>query len=200
MKVAKINKDMIMRAALKLILEHNSSASLTIRDVAKELGCSHPNIYNYYSSMLELRWDCLLRAMEEMMEHTARNLTPEGDSDTRFQQFFLVLCAYFLEHPGYYRLIWFDPMGESIPEHAVPRLQAPGLRLRDFALNLYPELGNPQVAAESMLMIHRYFHGEMSTIISGRVIPEDFETIKKRVAHNCLWLMHAFIKEIHEEI
>jgi AcrR family transcriptional regulator len=199
MKVAKINKDMILQAALKLILEQGGSAALTIRDVAKELGCSHPNIYNYYSSMLELRWDCLLWALETMMEHARQHLSPDGDSDTRFKQFFLVLSSYFLEHPAYYRLIWFDPMGDSVPDYALPRLQEPSLRLRDFALELYPELGNPQTAAETMLLIHRYFHGEMSAIISGRVLPEDFMTITKRVAHNCLWMMRACITDIHEE-
>lgn len=200
MKVAKLNKDMILHAALRLISKQGGSAALTIRDVAKELGCSHPNIYNYYSSMLALRWDCLLWAINEMLEETARNLSEEGDSDTRFKQFFLFLCSYFLERQDHYRLIWFDPMGEAVPDYALPSLQAPGLRLRDYALNLYPQLGNPQVAAESMLMIHRYFHGEMSAIISGRVPLEDANTVKKRVAHNCLWLMRAFIKEIQEDL
>lgn len=198
MKVAKINKDMILQAALKLIEEKKSSNAITIRDVAKELGCSHPNIYNYYPSMLDLRWDCLLWVLSAMMEHTGKHMTQEGDNDARFKQFFQVLSSYFLKHPSYYRLIWFDPMGERIPEHVLPYLQEPSQRLRDFALELYPELGNPQTAAETMLMIHRYFHGEMSVIISGRMIPEDYEITIKRVAHNCLWMMRACINDIGE--
>lgn len=195
MKAAKINREMILEAALRLILDQGGSVSLTIRDIARKLGCTHPNIYNYYDSMSELRWDCLLWALQDMLESNGSMSQLQGDSDTQFCMFIETLYDYFLARPGFYRLIWFDPMGSGIPERALEKLQAPSLRLRDFCLRLYPQIGNPQDAERTMLLVHRYFHGEMATWISGRITEADSETVKQRIIQNCLWLVKSYLRE-----
>jgi AcrR family transcriptional regulator len=188
MKANKLSKEIVIETTIQLILDRQGSQNLTIRDISAALGCSHPNIYNYYQTMQELRWDCLLRVLNIMLESVTQRLTTSPDREERYLDFFAALLDFSLQHIGWYKLIWFDPMEKEIPEHVKPHLAAPSIWLGKFVYELYPELGSLEQASRTIMMIHRYFHGEIATLISLRSPFEEEAVLQKRVLTNC-WLL-----------
>ncbi len=190
----KISKEIIVKTAMKIILQKNGSSGLTIRDIAKKLECSHPNIYNYYSSVDELYWDCIIYALNDMQLNVLKKIPLTATNDEKFLWFFAYLLQYSIDHVGWYRLIWFDPIGIPIPDKAIPYVTAPGIKLRDFLLELYPEIKIPDKAEQIARIIHRYFHGELASYITSRVHLETDLVFKLKILKNCFYLMQSFLK------
>ncbi len=186
----KINKDAIIEKTMILIYQKNGSLNITVRDIAKSLGCSHPNIYNYYNDLNELLWDCLTYALNEMMNYVIPFLNLSNEPKEKFKIFFDSLLNFALDHISWYKLIWYDPMNSEIPEKVKPLLSKPGIYLNNLMLEMFPELLTIESASQISRILHRYIHGELSTVIAARVILENKEEFINSVLDNCLLMIN----------
>lgn len=125
-------------AVLTLIDNGLGFRDLNLRRVARQVGCAHTNAYNYFSSWEELLWFSLEGAMEgllcsaglphnpgslsnpELLNHI-RSFPGPGEKGNLFE----VYVDFAYRHPGWYRLIWLDPMGGKPPEEILSLLHVP---------------------------------------------------------------------------
>ena len=63
-----ITKEQVVETTLKLIKDSENIRSVNLRGVAREIGCAHTNLYNYFSSFDELLWCAHIRILEIFLE------------------------------------------------------------------------------------------------------------------------------------
>ena len=192
-----LNKEIIIETTMNLIIEKNGSQNITIRDIAKSLNCSHPNIYNYYSDLDELRWDCLVYALKDMISTVLSALETSPDQWQRFNCFFKNLTIYSLTHTAWYKLIWFDPMSKDIPEKIKPLLLLPGQNLANMLLDIFPQLKTIENSYEISRILHRYLHGELCINISARITYETEADFSNMIETNCENIMRNFLNQLN---
>lgn len=163
-----IDKKQIIDAAVKLVKEKNGSSSLTIREIASVLGCSHPNIYNYYGSLDELRWDVVEALLQRMMSLVIAGQDGPVTVENRLAMFLERLIIYYLDNTGWYRIVWFDELKGKMPANTRKIAAAPRVRFSNFLGKIYPDIDNDEILLSVTDTVHNYIHGQMAKYINGR--------------------------------
>jgi AcrR family transcriptional regulator len=195
MKQAKIklSKTIIIKTTLELINEKQGSSFVTIREIAKKLNCSHPNIYNYYNSVDMLLWDCLENVMLKMIDTVLISTSIVQISD-KLKTFFEKLLDFYLNNKGWYNLIWFDHIKGQMPDNIKKIINKPRQEFCIFLQEIYPNYNLTPIAENITDTIHSYIHGQVSRIISGRIFIQDQNAIKKHIILTSIELVDLYIK------
>lgn len=195
MKQAKIklSKTIIIKTTLELINEKQGSSFVTIREIAKKLNCSHPNIYNYYNSVDMLLWDCLENVMLKMIDTVLISTSIVQISD-KLKTFFEKLLDFYLNNKGWYNLIWFDHIKGQMPDNAKKIINKPRQEFCIFLQEIYPNYNLTPIAEDITDTIHSYIHGQVSRIISGRIFIQNQNAIKKHIILTSIELVDLYIK------
>lgn len=191
--MAKLSKEKIINKTLELIVENNSSQALNIRQIARSLNCSHANIYNYYSGIEELRWDCLGEALIRMLEIVEKDLE-NCSSDKKFASFLHTWIKYGINNTGLYRLIWFDEFKGDIPENIKKIISIPMQELCNFLIEEFPHLSNNTNIKKIAHRIICYTHGEIAVFINQRSDVADKNEAFDEIYKNSLSIAYQIIK------
>jgi len=155
-KLYSAGKDAFVKAVLDMLDEGASLRELNLRKVARRVGCAHTNVYNYFESFENLLWWSLKHALE----HMASMVDPaQGDLVSSYVDFAL-------DHPGWYRLIWLDPLSGNPPAGVAEYLPVPAEILTRWVED---RAGGASDTSEKIWIFHGYLHGELSAITAGRV-------------------------------
>lgn len=163
-KYTSAGKELFVSALLEMLDSGTGLRELNLRKVARRIGCAHTNAYNYVASWEELIWWALKEALERMIAPTL-----EGEKDP-----FEASVDFALNHPGWYRLIWLEPLSEPPPQEVLDYLPEPAnLFTRELQRMLVAYRGKePEIWADPLeqkaRILHAYLHGELSSICSGR--------------------------------
>jgi len=195
-----ITKEQIIATTLDLIEIKQGREILTIREISKVLGCSHPNIYNYYASIDNLLWDVLELVLETMMEFVIKKIQPEQNPDQKFQTFVSSIVIFSLNNPGWYKLLWFDEIKTEIPLKTQEKVKIPGQKFAEFVLSLYPEIGDLKTTTSFTKLIHSYMHGEICKYITHRNFRDDREVLTESITKNSFMLLKMLIAKNTSEV
>lgn len=190
----KISKDNIIEETLTIINERGSSNSVTIRDIATRMGCSHPNIYNYYQSLDMLRWDCLEAVMIRMVNRVMEQVSQVKNDDNKMEYFFEHLLDFYLANKGWYSLIWFDNIGGPIPDKIKEVIVMPRQKFCLFLSECYPNHKLTGIGEEITDTIHSYIHGQMAKYVTGRSFFPDLMELKQRIIRTAMEIIDYYIK------
>lgn len=179
MKSKHLNEKVIVDKALEIIERTEELGSFNMRQLARELGCAHTNIYNYYDSFDQLLWTVAANAMQIMSDKIFLDETLEG-----FMRRYLDFA---FEHSGLYRLIWFYKIESEMPDQLksaflYPSIKSVEIYKKEMGLTVGEEFEAIQVALA-------YAHGEIAMALNKRVAISDLETWKKRVLQNALTIL-----------
>ncbi len=188
----KISKENIIEITLEMINERGTSSSVTIRDIAIRMGCSHPNIYNYYQSLDMLRWDCLEVVMIKMVETIMNKVSLIEERENKMPSFFDYLLDFYLENRGWYSLIWFDQIGGQMPEKVKEVIIMPRKQFCLFLEECYPQYKLTDMAEEITDTVHSYIHGQMAKYVTGRSFFPDLKKLKERVVKTSLEIIYYY--------
>ncbi|WP_055669626.1 TetR/AcrR family transcriptional regulator [Desnuesiella massiliensis] len=171
-----VSKEIILETTLSLIDKNEGIKDVTLRDIAKKIGCAHTNLYNYFSSLDEIFWEALGQVLLMMMDYSSSGLSNEKDDEGRFFLILSNLIDFSMEHPGWYRFIWFDSIDGSPSPEVTKILHKPGEGFSELI-----KLGNSNISDEKANLIgdilHSYLHGELCKWINNRsFISRDEET------------------------
>lgn len=195
-----ISREMITETAALLIEETGDRKSVTLREIAKRLGCAHTNLYNYYGSLNEIWWDAaawiLMRMMDETREETASDVPPLPESPERD-----VLCVFLkffdfsVDHPGWYRFLWLEKQ-EGTPSPEAVRILSGATESTFTALSKIAgdSLAPDRIRQLSDIMFC-YTYGEITSWIHNRRSHESRDAMKQRLADNLKLLYSLFMKE-----
>jgi len=176
MKNRHLTEAIIVNKALEIVESTEGLGSFNMRNLARELGCAHTNIYNYFDSFNSLLWAVAANAMRRMSEFIFVENTLE-DFMSRYVDFAF-------EHSGLYRLIWFYKIESQMPAHlkesfAYPSKKSVEIYKKAFGLAEGEDFEAIQVSLA-------YAHGEIAMALNKRIDISDLEVWKKRVLRNAL--------------
>jgi len=179
-----ITREMIVETAAGMIEENCGIRNVTLREIAKRLGCAHTNLYNYFSGLSEIYWEVagwiLTQLIADARLRELREKIPEGNIFSMLSQF----VDFSIDHPGWYQFLWLESLvGEPSP-HVVEVLQSP----TDYIGEAVRKTAGMKVPDESVKQIgdimFNYTYGEISTWIHQRSAGDSREALQKRIDTN----------------
>ncbi len=187
----------LIDAALALIDEAGGCRGVTLRAIAARAGCAHTNVYNYFPSLESLFWDALLEAQRRSGEAVGRQVAQAAPGTPAVLGAFVAAMIEFARtHPGWYRLIWLEPIGKPVPPGLLPRLSQPRQRLAELIQPLLGAGVSWDEARRVTDLLHSYVHGEICKLISERDAVDQDRGDALRTVENTLRLLRLLRTEV----
>ncbi len=157
-----------------LIAEKGSSREVNLREISRRVGCAHTNVYNYYSSLDELRWAAFRKTLDLYAAALLDGLDDSLTGHAYFCRLIKNMVDFAAVNPGLYRFIASDPIDpESIPLDIVSYVG----RMKAYFIEVISVLCADRVdneRAESIgNILLAYLDGETFNLINGRILPNE---------------------------
>jgi AcrR family transcriptional regulator len=157
-------------AALAHIDKSGGAGGLNLRELSRTIGCAHTNAYNYFASSDELVWHSLVGALARLMQYTLDAMAQVGaDPGPRLEAFVGSQVEFAMAHPGWYRLIWLDPLPGTPPPALVSALNEPRMLFAEIIAKLAPPALGEGQARHIADILHNYLHGALSKLVAERL-------------------------------
>ncbi|HEU4539241.1 MAG TPA: TetR/AcrR family transcriptional regulator [Polyangiaceae bacterium] len=157
-------------ASLALVTERGVEG-LTLRDLAKRVGVTHPAVYRYFPDKAALLASVAEEGFWEMRSAVIRACAPYPDTRSRFNKLVDAYVRFAVEHPAHFRLM-FGP--EAAEKWSVPSLRAAETATFNLCLDAVIEgqrdgLVRQGEAREIALAGWAMMHGLASLVLNGLV-------------------------------
>ena len=189
----KITKELIIEKTLELIKENEGSINVNLRKIAKELGCNHTNIYNYFNS----REDLLLHTMIELIDQIRKyGIVKDSTSSSKdiIKTYTKYIISFAINNSGWYKFIWFENFSKSHLDKFLGECVRPEFIMKEPLEAMLPSLSQKELGHILMLM-HGYIHGEISKYICSRSTIESEEDLFNIIMTNIDFLLQNIIKK-----
>ncbi len=195
-----ITKEQAVMAALDLLQDKGEVRGVNLREIAHVLGCAHTNLYHYFPSLGALLWAVHTEVQKRFTAEVARELEAAGDGRDRLRRFFFALAALYVDHEGWFRLLWLAPMEGPAPEEdkaaTGEAVDAMVEALEGICLAMAPPAPARERIHSVLHDVHCYMVGEVSNFISGRGLIRDARQLKDHIAQTAAAF---FILALREE-
>lgn len=152
-----LSRERILSAYLGLLDEPDPSGSSNFRGLAARLGCAHTNLYNFFPDWDALRW----AGAGEVLDRTADFMEDgEGDPVARYVRFAL-------DHPAWYRLVWFDRLEGPPPPDMGARAARATAPVAVWLASARPRASRA-AREEALAAGHDLVHGTLAKVLAGR--------------------------------
>jgi AcrR family transcriptional regulator len=163
--------DRFVEVTLELIEEQGGSTNVSLREVARRVGCAPTNVYNYFDGFSGLLWEALRRAVMDYAQALGKGLDDAMAPLDYFRQVITNYVTYSQEHPGLYRFISLDPVNEGdYPDEVVGTVEALVAWLVDVIVACAPGTSHAD-AENTCFVIDAYISGESANLITDRAFP-----------------------------
>ncbi len=187
----------LLEAALALIDEAEGCRGVTLRAIAAQAGCAHTNVYNYFPSLESLFWESLAEAQSRSMESIGKYMARALPGSPEVLGAVVSATIEFARtHPGWYRLIWLEPISKDMPPGLVPRLKRPREVLTEMIRPLLGAEASPDEARRVTDMLHSYVHGEICKLITRRDLADKEPAEPRRIVENAVMLLRLLKEDI----
>ncbi|MBU5486011.1 TetR/AcrR family transcriptional regulator [Clostridium sp. MSJ-11] len=188
-----VSKEIILEITLSLIDKNEGIKNVTLRDIAKKVGCAHTNLYNYFSSLDEIFWEALGQVLLMMMDYSSNGMSDKKDDEERFFLILSNLIDFSMEHPGWYRFIWFESIGGNPSPEVTKILNKPGEGFSDLIKMSNKNIPNERANYIGNIL-HSYLHGELCKWINNRSFINTREETKAIILSNLKYLYKLLIQ------
>ncbi|MBW9153485.1 TetR/AcrR family transcriptional regulator [Clostridium estertheticum] len=190
-----INKEIIIKTTLRLIGENEGIKDVNLRGIAKKIGCSHTNLYNYFSSLDEIFWEALGYVLLKMIDYVEIGLDSESNSEENFYLYLSNIIDFSMDHPGWYRLIWLESIGGSPSPEVIKILHKPNQKFCDALIKASSDNFSKEKAKFISDILHSYSHGELCKWINDRSFVLGKSETKIKIFSNLKLLYKLLIQE-----
>ena len=168
---------------LALIAEKGGSKELNLREISRRVGCAHTNVYNYFTSLDDLRWAAFRKGLRIYAVAMSAGLDEPLSGHAYFRRLVGNLVGFAVDHPGLHRFLSSDPIDpDEIPADVLTTV----ISLKTFYMDCLALLCGDRLDGDGVdrlgHIILSYIDGETLNLINGRVLPE--EDIVGRVTRN----------------
>jgi len=188
----KINREQIIHTTLQLINQKEEIRYVNLREIARLMGCSHTNLYNYFNSLEDILWASVEQALIKLNEYVNCNIQDMETYEEQLDYYFSRIIEFYLKNKGWFRLIWFEKLNGQRPKET---LDAVIYTVNSMIDIFYPPYRNKLTKDEMHYILHNvhcYLHGEIFIYISGRGLIKDEIRFKKYVNCQCIKLMGLY--------
>ncbi len=174
-------KEAVIEAAVRMIDESKGLRNVSLRVIAKEMGCAHTNLYNYFDNLEEIYWQALGNVLVKMITFCLKDTEKQNDPGEKLFQTISNIIDFSFDHEGWYRLIWFEPLnGEPTPEVRKILFQPAEIFTRSLMEASERELIKEEAEVISGIIL-RYLHGELSIWINHRSFIQEKAELKSKI-------------------
>ncbi|SET45306.1 transcriptional regulator, TetR family [Natronincola peptidivorans] len=179
-----INRNLVIETVLGLIEENGGIKNVNLRGIAKEIGCAHTNLYNYFDSFNEIIWEALGQVVLKMMAYVESNVDSELKDDEKIFMIFSTIIDFSMDHPGWFRLIWLEEIDGKPSNEVIQTLFKPGEGLKEELIKASGNELTEERAVEIGDILHTYIHGELCKWINNRSFTNSIEEAKAKLLSN----------------
>lgn len=190
-----VSKDLIVETALKLIDEKGGLKDVNLRGIAKEIGCAHTNLYNYFDSFDEIIWEVLGQILMRMIANVEFKINTTTNDEEKFYLALEAILEFSLMHPGWYRIVWFELIGGEPSSQLSEILAKPATGLNQLIIKASPEVITEDKADKIADILHSYLHGEICKWINQRGPVMSVEETIAKILSNLKFLYKLLIEE-----
>lgn len=171
--------------ATRELMALEGPSSVSFRSVARSLGCAHTNLYNHFPDLESLLWACGDSVLSLMPEAIAIAPRGGGSSRTRLERFFGKALAFYLDHPGWFQLLWSHPFSGPRPQSNRDAGDSSIKRVVEIFSRELEHCTDPRSAHAILHVVHAYLHGELAIFFSGRSIYGTRAGLERHVVARC---------------
>ena len=171
--------------ATRELMALEGPSSVSFRSVARSLGCAHTNLYNHFPDLESLLWACGDSVLSLMPEAVAIAPRAGGSPRSRLERFFGKALAFYLDHPGWFQLLWSHPFGGPRPQSNRDVGDASIQRVVEIFSHELEHGTDPEPAHAILHVVHAYLHGELAIFFAGRSIYSTRSELERNVVVRC---------------
>ncbi|WP_185648784.1 TetR/AcrR family transcriptional regulator [Clostridium sp. DJ247] len=190
-----VSKEIIIETTLRLIEEKEGIKDVNLREIAKNIGCAHTNLYNYFNSLDEIFWEALGQVILKMIDYSETNLTTETDPEEKFYLLLSNIIDFSMDHPGWYRLIWLESIGGKPSIEVIKILDTSDEGFNEAIIKASNNKLSEEKASLIGDILHGYLHGELCKWINNRSFINSIEKTKMNIFSNLKYLYKLLIQQ-----
>lgn len=111
-----ISKEQRMReyfiTAAREILQAEGMKALNVRAIAERAGYSYATLYNYFSDIKELIFECIFYFQDDCSKYITGKMNRKPAGIERIKAAHLGYIEYFIQYPGIYELFYLEKMSD----------------------------------------------------------------------------------------
>jgi AcrR family transcriptional regulator len=165
----RVTKELIIHTTLRLIEEKEGLKEVNLRGIAREIECAHTNLYNYFNGFDEIVWESLGSVLIKMIEFVESNSILSDDHEEGLYSVLEAIITFSLTHPGWFRLIWLEPIQGEPSAQIAEVLMRPAQGLQDSVKRAGGGQLSDEQASTVANILFSYMHGEICKWINGRM-------------------------------
>lgn len=173
-----ISKEQIVHTVLEILKNSDDIDRINFREIARLLGCSHTNLYNYFPTYNDLIWEC----HSTVLNNFSSSIKQIMSSDHDMTMFFDAIINMYINNKGWFRLSWYEPIKGERPKNDIEAAKLANHTLNDYAMSICKRLFKKCPSKQNVKRIlhntHCYIIGEISNYILGRGFIDNEEEFK----------------------
>lgn len=188
-------KDKIIKTALEIIEKEKSAKSVGLREIARRIDCSAPNIYNHFNNLNGLLNEVMQYIIEDFMRAIMKAMKKIDRQDLIILKSADTLVSYALKHEGWFYFFHFEKIDMKMTEDTKKKRRNTGEYMAKLIQN---DLANRFDYAEVLRIsgiIHNYILGELSQFLFERKPVQNRELFKKKIIKNSKELYDLFLNK-----
>lgn len=197
-----LDRQQIIEVTLELIQVREGTANVNLREIARQAGCAHTNLYNYFDTYGDLLWASMETAGERMAGYVLDPLDDALAGKQWLVTYFSRMIEFYLQHKGWYRLIWLEALPSPRPPGSIEsRHQVIARFITGMQASLqrhYETSFTRDKAAEMLHVLQCYINGEVAIFISGRGLIPDEKQFGPAVLSRCLHMTDLMVADLRE--
>lgn len=185
-----LHAEKIIEIAITLMVEQGPNA-ISFRSVARSLGCAHTNIYNFFKDSDALFRACglaILRILDTQLKESQNTATTK---DERLRSLYSTYITFYLDHPGWFQLIWTFPAQLKDTDLSHKELLATIRSSVALFANNFSKCRSLAQAHHLLHIVHAYLIGEVSIFFAGRSLFPDQYALRNYVLDRCMQMTKA---------
>ena len=166
-----ITKEQVINKALELMKDKEDIRSVNLRVIAREVGCAHTNLYNYFSSFDDLLKESYIKVLEIFSSMLIKNISNIDDYQLKLKIIFSKIVDFYLDNKGWFRLLWVEIIAEDKREAnylaASQTVDSFVVIIEDICKHIYSSTPSPEQIKNTVHVVHCYIYGEVSIYIAN---------------------------------
>jgi len=182
-----IDKESIIKTAKRLMKKEGPS-QVSFRSVARELGCAHTNLYNYFPNAETLVYESGESILQDMALASSEGLGALKNAKARLERFYSNTLKLYLDHPGWFHLIWNSPSRTEKSSESEARMNRSIQLFVKTAQGSLKHCKNYEEAHNLIHTVNAYLLGELSIYFGGKSLFQNRYALESYVVKRCVEL------------
>jgi AcrR family transcriptional regulator len=174
----------ILDVTVRLIDEKKGVHQVNLRQIAQFAGCAHTNVYNYFENFEGLLWAAWGRIIALWQEYVQAHVRPDLPATEHLFDFIAVYIEFALEHTGWFRCLWLDPLFGDPPAEILAQFQNLRNRFLERVIQASTKPLTAEQADQIEMLLHGYVHGEVCKLLTGRLLVPDRQAYQAQILNN----------------